>query len=176
MCEQAAESYGVDGNLNVAGGGVLESDRAGDAGDELAMHLALCGARADGSPADEAGDVLRRDHVEEFGARGHAHFCKVEQQVAREAQAVVDFVRAVEVRIVDEALPANGGARLFKVDAHDDAQVGGKLVDGGLEQAGVFAGSFGVVNGAGAGEDEEAVVVTRPFGPLRMEMISLRAS
>lgn len=78
--------------------------------------------------------------------------------MAREAQAVVDFVGAVEMRIVDEALPADGGARLFKVDAHDDAQIGGELGDGGPEQTAVFAGSFSVVDGAGAGEDEEAVV------------------
>ena len=103
------------------------------------MHLALRGARADGSPADQAGDVLRRNHVEEFGSRGHAHFGQVEQQMPREAQAVVDFVGAVEMRIVDEALPADGGAGLFKVDAHDDAQVGGEFVDRAFEQPGVFA-------------------------------------
>ena len=161
----------VNGHLNVARGCVLESDRTRDAGDELAMHLAFGGARADSSPADEAGDVLRRDHVEEFGSRGHAHFGEVNQEMAREAQAVVDFVGAVEMRIVDEALPADGGAGLFKVDAHDDAQVGGEFADGAFEQAGIFAGGIGVVNGAWAGEDEQAVVFF-----LRMEMISLRAS
>ena len=123
---------GVDGDLHVAGGGVLEADGAGDAGDELAMDLALGGARADGSPTDEAGDVLRRDHVEEFGAGGHAHLGEIEEQVAREAQAVVDLVGLVEMGVVDEALPADGGAGLLKIDAHDDAQVGGELGDGGL--------------------------------------------
>ena len=146
---------------DVAGGGVLEADRAGDAGDELAMDLALGGARADGAPADEAGDVLRRDHVEEFGAGGHAHLGEVEEQMAREAQAVVDLVGAVEVRIVDEALPADGGAGLLKVDAHDDAQVGGELGDGGLEQGGVFACGLGVVDGAGADEDQQARIAMR---------------
>ncbi len=150
--------HGVDGHLHVAGGCVLEADRTGHAGDELAMHLALGGARADGAPADQAGDVLRRNHVEKFGAGGHAHLGEVEQQMARQAQAVVDLVGAVEMRIVDEALPADGGARLLKVDAHDDAQVGGELVDGALEQGGVLARGLGVVNGAGAGENEQAVV------------------
>ena len=83
----------IDGDLHVAGCGVLESDRAGNAGDELPVHLALSGARADGAPADQAGDVLRRNHVEEFGAGGHAHLGQVEEQMAGEAQAVVDLVR-----------------------------------------------------------------------------------
>ena len=149
---------GVDGDLHVAGGAVLEADRAGDAGDQLAMNLALGGARADGSPTDQAGDVLRRDHVEEFGSGGHAHLGQVEQQMARQAQAVVDLVGLIEMGIVDEALPADGGAGLLEVDAHDDAQVGGELVDGGFEQGGVLARGLGVVNGAGADEDQQARV------------------
>ena len=40
--------------------------------------------------------------------------------VARDAQALVDAEAAVEVRIVDQPLPADGGARLLEVDAHHD--------------------------------------------------------
>ena len=68
-----------------------------------------------------------RNHVEEFGAGGHAHLGEVEQQTAREAQAVVDAEGLVEERIVDEALPAERGARFLEVDAHDDAQLGGRI-------------------------------------------------
>src|SRR5690348_7661179 len=78
--------------------------------------------------------------------------------MAGEAEAVVDLVGAVEMRIVDEALPADGGAGLLKVDAHDDVQVSGELGNGGFEQGGVFDGGLGVVDGAGAYEDEEARV------------------
>ena len=78
--------------------------------------------------------------------------------MARDAQAVVDFVGFVEVRIVDEAFPSDGGAGLLKVDTHDDAQVGGELGDCAFKEACVFAGGLGIVDGAGAGEDEEAVV------------------
>ena len=35
-------------------------------------------------------------------------------------------------------------------------QVGGKLVDGRFEQGGILARGLGVVNGAGAGQDEQA--------------------
>src|ERR1039458_2715938 len=79
--------------------------------------------------------------------------------MARDAEAVVDFVCAVEVRIVDEAFPSDGGAGLFKIDAHDDAQVISEFGDGALEKAGVLAGGLGIVNGARAGEDEKAGVV-----------------
>ncbi len=82
---------GIDGDLNIAGRGVLEANRARYAGDELAVNLALGCARADGAPADQAGDVLGRDHVEELGAGGHAHLREVEKKVTGEAQAVVDF-------------------------------------------------------------------------------------
>ena len=73
--------------------------------------------------------------------------------MARQAQAVVDPIRLIEVGIVDEALPADDGAGLLKVDAHDDAQIGGELGDGGFEQGGILARGFDVMNGAGTGED-----------------------
>ena len=57
---------------------------------QLAMHLAFRGARADGAPAHQFGDVLRRDQVEELAAGGHAHLGEIEQQLARHAQPLVD--------------------------------------------------------------------------------------
>ena len=36
---------------------------------------------------------------------------------------LVDVVRAIEVGVIDEALPAHGGARLLEVDTHDDDQL-----------------------------------------------------
>ena len=50
---------GVDRHLDVAVGAVLEADRHREAGAELAVDLALGGARADRAPADRVGDVLR---------------------------------------------------------------------------------------------------------------------
>ena len=120
------------------------------------MHLALSGACADGSPTDEAGDVLRRDHVEELGAGGHSHFGQVEEQAAGQAQAVVDFVGLIEIRVVDESLPSDGGAGLLKIDAHHDAQVRRELGDGFFEQGGVVSRGFDIVDGAGADENQQA--------------------
>jgi len=151
---------GVDGDLHIAAGAVLEANRATEAADQLAMKLALGGARADGSPTDQAGDVLRGDHVQELRAGGHAHRGQIEQQMASHPQSVVDLVGLVQMGIVDEALPADGGARLLEVNAHDDAQVGGELGNGALEQRGVFARGLGVVDGAGTGENQQARVFT----------------
>ena len=72
----------------------------------------------------------------EIGSRnsqpvGRPSAIDVQQQPARQAQPVVDGVAAVEVRVVDQPAPADGGARLLEVHAHDDAQIGGQR---GLER------------------------------------------
>ena len=122
------------------------------------MDLALGGAGADGSPAYEAGDVLGRDHVEELGSGGDAHLGKVEQEVTGFAEAVVDPEGLVQVRVVDEALPAEGCARLLEVDAHDDAELLREFGDGGFEAGAVFACGLGVVDGAWADDYDETMV------------------
>ena len=63
-----------------------------------------------------------RDHVEELAARRQAEPVDVEQQLARDAQALVDAEALVEVRVVDQALPADRRARLLEVHAHHDLQ------------------------------------------------------
>ena len=117
----------VDGDPDVAVGAVLEADRARQARRELAMHLALGGARADGAPGDQVRDVLRRDHVEVLGAGRQVELVDLEQDAPREAQAFVDAEAVVEARIVDEALPADGGARLLEIHAHHDDEAVGEL-------------------------------------------------
>jgi hypothetical protein len=89
------------------------------------VHLALGGARADRAPGHQVADVLRRDGVEELAARRHAGLVDAQQQVARHAQALVDAEAAVQVRVVDQALPAHRGARLLEIHPHQDFQVVG---------------------------------------------------
>ena len=86
------------------------------------MHLAFGGAGPDRAPADQVADVLRPDHVEELTARGHAQAVDFHQQLARDAQAFVDAVALVEVGVVDQPLPADGGAWFLEVDAHHHFQ------------------------------------------------------
>src|ERR1700735_4158534 len=74
------------------------------------------------------------------------------------AQAVVNLKQLVEVRVVDQALPAEGGARLFEVDAHDQAELLGEFADRALEQLSVLARGFGVMNRTGADDDEQTAV------------------
>ena len=58
----------VDGDPHVAVGAVLEADRTRQARCQLAVHLALRRSRADRAPRDQVREILRRDHVEVFGA------------------------------------------------------------------------------------------------------------
>ena len=44
------------------------------------------------------------------------------KQPAREAESGLHVPRAVQVRIVDQPLPANRGPRLLEVDPHQDHQ------------------------------------------------------
>src|SRR5207245_2655252 len=61
-------AQGIDRDLHATVSAVLEADRHRQRRGELAVHLALGGARTDRSPRDEVGDELRRDRVEELAA------------------------------------------------------------------------------------------------------------
>ncbi|MPM53902.1 hypothetical protein SDC9_100672 [bioreactor metagenome] len=152
---------GVGGDANVAIGAVLEADGRGDARGQFAVHLAFGGARADSAPTDQIADVLGRDHVQEFAARRDAQAVDVDEQLACDAQAFVDAVAAVQVRVVDQALPAHGGARLLEVHAHHDFQRVLVLLACRLELLGVFNRGGRVVDRAGADDDQQAIIRAR---------------
>mmetsp|Transcript_22751 Transcript_22751/g.72900 ORF Transcript_22751/g.72900 Transcript_22751/m.72900 type:complete len:323 (+) Transcript_22751:100-1068(+) len=114
---------GINGDLRVAARGVLEANRAGEAGGQLAVDLALRGPRADRSPAYQVGEELWGDGVEELHAAREAKLVHLEEEFTAFAEALVDLEGPVHVRVVDEALPAHGGPRLLKVHAHDDQHV-----------------------------------------------------
>jgi len=82
----------------------------------------------------------------------------LQQQLAREPQALVDAEAAVQARVVDEALPAHGGARLLEVDAHHDREVVGEAVALGLEPPGVVDRGAVVVDRARAHNHQQPVV------------------
>src|SRR3989442_5420995 len=123
------------------------------------MDLALRRAGADRPPGDEVRGELRRNRIEELRARGKAELDQVEQEPAGEAEALVDGEGAVEVRIVDESLPADRRARLLEVDAHHETEVAAELVGGLLQTARVVETRPWIVDGAGADDDEQAVVL-----------------
>ena len=184
MVRVAGGLDGVDGDLRVAVGAVLETDRHRQPGGQLAVGLALGGARADGPPADQVGQVLRRDHVQELAAGRHPHLGQVQQEAAGDGQPLVDLERPVDVRVVDEPLPADGRARLLEVDPHDDEERVAQLGGDRLQSAGVLAGGGHVVDRAGPDDDHQPVVVAaqdarrglaaldhRGGGPLRQRQV-----
>src|SRR5205807_2415833 len=154
----------VHRHLDVAVGTVLEPDRHGQAGGELAVHLALRGPRADRAPGHRVRDVLRRDRVEPFAADRQAKRDDVAQQLAGGAQAAVHVVAAVHARIVDQALPAGDRARLLEVHPHHDQQVGLVELAGFYEPAGVVERGRRVVHRARPGDDQQAVVRAVEYG------------
>ena len=87
------------------------------------MRLTFGRACADSAPTDQIGDVLGTDQIEIFCAARHASLRDIQQQTTRRTQTLVDVVGVIQIRIIDQAFPTNGGARLLKVDTHDDEKI-----------------------------------------------------
>ncbi|MCY1516558.1 hypothetical protein D9M68_511940 [compost metagenome] len=150
---------GVDRHGQAAVGAVLEADRGGQAGGHFAVGLGFGGARADGGPADQVLQVLRGNRIERLGGGGQAHLGQVEQQLAADVQAVLDLEGVVQVGVVDQAFPADGGARLLEVHAHHQEEGIGQLGGQALQAVGVLVSGLDVVDGAGAHDHEQAMVL-----------------
>ncbi len=82
---------------------------------------------------------------------------------------MVDVEGVVEFGIVDETFPADCGAWFFKIDPHDHEEIFFEAFGFCFEFCGVFESCFGVVNGARADNDHEAVVF------MQEDVIGLRA-
>jgi hypothetical protein len=148
----------VDGDAKISVGSILESHRTRKTRRQLAMNLALGSARADGAPAHEISNVLRRDHIQIFDASRHSHFIQLDKQLASGSESFVDSKAAVEVRIIDQPLPADRRAGLLEVDPHDDQQIGLKPFFFSFESGGVFQGGFRIVNRAWSDDNEQPVI------------------
>ena len=140
--------YGVDGDFGAAVGAVLEADGHTEAAGHLTVGLALCRARADCHPANQVGQVLRHDRIEELGRRREAHLGDVEQELSALLQPGCDVEGVVQVRIVQETLPADGRPRLLEVDTHDDEQPVGAFLAQVLQTTRVFEGGVLIVDRA----------------------------
>jgi hypothetical protein len=152
---------GVDRHLDVAVRPVLEADRHREPRRELAVDLALHGARADRPPAHEVRVVLAERGVQELRRDGEAHRRYIRHELPGEAQALGRLEGLVQVRVVDQALPAYDCARLLEVHAHGDDEPARVPVRGGLEERCVLLGGCDVVNRARADDDEDALVAPR---------------
>lgn len=155
---RGGRAHSVNGNGQATIRPILKADREGQSGRQLAMKLRFRGARTDGAQGDQIGQELGGDGVEHLRGDGHAGAGEVAEELARDAQALVDLVRLVDVRVVDQALPAHGRAWLLQVGAHDDAEVAREAVGELAESVRVLHRGGRVVDGAGAADHEQAVV------------------
>ena len=76
------------------------------------MALTLGCACTDRAPANQVGDVLRANQVEEFGTCRYAGACQVEQQATCQTQALVDTEAFIHIGVIDQAFPADGGFKI----------------------------------------------------------------
>lgn len=118
----------VNGNAQITVCAVLVSNRETETGCQFAMELGFSGACADGADGDQIGEILRGDGVEHFTGNRDSETGQVCVQLSRNLETLVDVEGFVDVRVIDESLPSYCCARLFKVGAHDDAQVAGEFV------------------------------------------------
>jgi hypothetical protein len=92
------------------------------------MDLALCGPRTDRAPAHQIGVELSERRIQKLRSGRQAQLGNIREKPTRHPEALVDVIRAVEVRIVDQAFPSQRRARLLEVDAHHHEDALGDLV------------------------------------------------
>ena len=141
---------GVNRHFDGAVGAVLKTNRAREAGSQLTVHLGFGGARANRAPAHQIRHILRGDHIEELTCRRQPAVVNFQQQFARNAQAVINAEAVIHMRIVNQPLPANGGARFFKIDAHHDFQFALQFVTQCQQTGSILFCRHGIVNGTGS--------------------------
>ena len=159
MLERGGET-GVGGRFDGAVGGVLETDRHGHAGSEFAVHLAFGVARANRTPADQIADVLRGDRVKPLGRGRQTEAQHIGEYLACEPHALANIELAVKIRIVDQALPTDGGARLLEIHAHHDDQAILKLSLDGGQLFGILVRGLRIMNRTGTDDGEQSIVTT----------------
>ena len=150
----------VDCGGEIAIGPVLEAQGHGQTGCHLPVGLALGGAGSDRRPANQVGDVLGRNGIEELGCGRQTEVQDIAEKGAGEMKAASDVAGAIEMRIHDQSLPAHRCSRLFEIDPHDEKQVIGYFTSQTGQALSVFMTGFNIVDRAGADHDEEAAIVT----------------
>ena len=125
------------------------------------MDLAFRSSCPNGAPDYQVRVELRRDRVEKFARRGETQGENIEEKISRRTQAVVDRKATVEIRVVDQSLPAHRCAWLFEIDAHHDAEIVGELAPACRQPLGIFESRDRIVNRAGPDHHEQAIIPTR---------------
>ena len=151
--------HGMNGRAHAAVGAVFEADRHRQAGGHLPVGLAFGGAGADRRPADQIGDVLGHDRIQQLRGRRQAHLGQVQQQFPGEAQTRIDVVAAIEMGVVDQPLPAHGGAGLLEIHPHHQLQLLAVALSDAGDGGGVFPGGGHVMHRAGPNDHQQALIL-----------------
>lgn len=88
---------------------------------------------------------------------------QIHEELTRETQALVDLEAPVDIRVVDQALPAYCRPGLLEVRPHHNDELILVLFLGLEEQVAVLERSFGVVDGARTDNDEQAFLLIGVF-------------
>ena len=89
--------------------------------------------------------MLRNLRVKKLRRSGKPELVDVQQELARQAEALVDVVALVQIRVVDESLPADDGSWFLKVGAHHDHEMVRVPIGDLLQSVGVFERCGGVM-------------------------------
>src|SRR5664280_1191967 len=124
MMSIPCRANGIDCSLHDAFRRIFEAHRHRQTRRKLAVYLTFGGAGPDRTPRHQISYELRHNWVKKFCARWQSKFHNVAQKLPRKAQSTVDGKPPIEIGVIDEALPANRGARLLEISSHHDKQFG----------------------------------------------------
>ena len=150
---------GINGHSESAVGSVLEANGEAETASQLAVELTLRCPGADSANAEQVGQELGADGVQHLAGNGHALGGKVDEQLPADAQTLVDIEAVVDIRVVDQTLPADRGARLLEVGAHHDQQLVLVLFLLLQQQIAVFEGGLGIVDRTRADDDQQPLLL-----------------
>ncbi len=151
---------GVNSNIQITKSTILESDWTGNSGCQLTVSLAFGGTRTNCRPADQISNILRADQVQKFGSSRHADIIQIQQQFAGKPQTLVDMETVIKIRIIDQSFPTDGGARLFKINAHDDFQLILEFMAEMIQTRSILQRSIHIMDRARATDDQQPVILT----------------
>ena len=154
---RGSSANGINGDTKVTISSVLETNRKGQAGSQFSVELGLGGTSANGSDGDAVGQELGGDGIQHLAGDGHAIAGQIDEHLSRDTQTLVDLEAGVDVGVVDQTFPANGGTGLLEVGAHHDAEVVGELVGERFQASGILVRCGRVVDGAWADDYEKSV-------------------
>ena len=98
------------------------------------------------------------DGIKHFTRNGHALACEITEQFPTHSQTLVDLEGLVNVRVVDQAFPADSRTWFLEVSTHDDEKIGFEFRGESDKAGAVFNGCLWIVERTWPTDDEETVI------------------